>query len=79
MAAPGSIANSLPVVDETDLAADFAPFAANADLPWMMTAHLVYRALDREAPGHAFAPRIIAEVIRGRIGFSGCSVRTTSR
>jgi beta-N-acetylhexosaminidase len=61
---------SLPVVDETDLAADIAPFAANADLPWMMTAHLVYRALDREAPAtHSAA--IISEVIRGKIGFSG--------
>ena len=43
---------ALPRVDapEAALAADFAPFRALADLPMAMTAHVVYAALDPEAP-----------------------------
>ena len=64
----------LPVVEETDLEADFLPFAANASLlPWMMTAHVLYPALDQEAPA-TLSARIVAEVIRGRIGFPGVLV-----
>jgi len=61
---------ALPVVLDTDLSADLAPFAANADLPWMLTAHILYPALDPARPA-TLSPAIIGGVIRGRIGFSG--------
>ena len=60
----------LPVVDEGDLDADLVPFIGNADLPWMLTSHISYPALDPDRPA-TLSPRIIAEVIRGRIGFAG--------
>ncbi len=41
---------SLPVVEAVDLAPDFVPFIRNAGLPWMMTAHLLYRGLDPDLP-----------------------------
>jgi beta-N-acetylhexosaminidase len=63
----------LPVVTDTDLEADFLPFVANADLPWMMTAHVLYPALDEAAPA-TLSARILAEVVRGRIGFAGVLV-----
>jgi beta-N-acetylhexosaminidase len=64
---------SLPVVDMADLRDDILPFARNADLPWMMTAHIRYLALDPERPA-TLSPRVLAEVIRGRIGFAGLLV-----
>ena len=63
----------LPVVESDDLEADFLPFAANAFFPWMMTAHVLYPALDPAAPA-TLSPRIINNVIRGRIGFHGVLV-----
>ncbi len=64
---------TLPVVDTADLDADMEPFGRNADLPWMMTAHILYSALDPALPA-TLSPRIVAEVIRGRIGFAGLLV-----
>jgi beta-N-acetylhexosaminidase len=64
---------ALPVVEAEDLAADLLPFARNADLPWLMTAHIRYSAWDADHPA-TLSPRIIAEVIRGRIGFHGVLV-----
>ena len=64
--------HALPVVDapREDLEAqDFAPFRALNDLPWAMTAHVVYSALDA-APA-TLSPRVIGEVVRGWIGFDG--------
>ncbi len=52
---------------------ELAPFIANADLPWAMTAHLLYRAQDASNPA-TLSPSIIGEVIRGRIGFAGLLV-----
>ena len=49
---------------------DFAPFRALAAMPWAMTAHIVYRAIDPLAPA-TLSPRLIAEIIRGEIGFNG--------
>jgi beta-N-acetylhexosaminidase len=49
---------------------DMVPFAANAGLPWMMTAHVVYEALDPDHPA-TLSPGVIAGTIRGRIGFAG--------
>ncbi len=64
---------SLPVVEANHLDADIAPFAANADLPWMMTAHIVYPAFDRDRPA-TLSPHIIQGIIRRRIGFQGVLV-----
>ncbi len=52
---------------------DFVPFRALAGMPWAMTAHIVYMAIDPTAPA-TLSPRMIAEVIRGEIGFDGVLV-----
>lgn len=64
---------SLPVVEtsrEVLEATDFAPFRLLADLPLGMTAHVVYAAIDPNAPATT-SKRVIDEVIRGHIGFDG--------
>jgi beta-N-acetylhexosaminidase len=64
---------SLPVVDtpREDLARiDFLPFAALADAPMAMTAHVVYSALDADMPA-TLSAGIIQSVIRDHIGFGG--------
>ncbi len=66
----------LPVVDtdrETLVATDWVPFAALNDMPWAMTAHVVFNAIDAGAPA-TLSARVISEVIRGEIGFSGVLV-----
>ena len=63
----------LPVVDATpaELAErDYRPFEALNDLPIGMTAHILFRAIDPDQPA-TMSRRIIAQVIRGRIGFDG--------
>ncbi|MFY9641040.1 MAG: beta-N-acetylhexosaminidase [Rhodomicrobium sp.] len=64
---------ALPVVD-TPLgelrAADFAPFRALNHLPMAMTAHVVYTAIDANAPATVSA-KVIGDAIRGFIGFDG--------
>ena len=63
----------LPKVDAdqaTLAASDFLPFKALQDAPWAMTAHILYTALDAAQPATTSA-KIIAEVIRGHIGFDG--------
>ncbi len=65
--------HALPVVDAplADLErVDFAPFVALAGMPLAMTAHVVYSAIDDGAPATT-SPVVIAEVIRGAIGFRG--------
>ena len=64
---------ALPRVPDHDLAADLRPFALNRDLPWLMTAHIVYEALDPGAPA-TLSSTVIRDVIRGRIGFAGVLV-----
>lgn len=59
------VSASLTELDEFD----FRPFAANADLPAAMTAHVVYQSLD-VAPATLSAP-VITDIIRKKIGFSG--------
>ena len=54
-------------------ATDFAPFRALGDMPWGMTAHIVYTAIDSAAPA-TLSRRCIEEVIRGDIGFAGVLV-----
>ena len=51
------------------LARDFAPFAALADLPMAMTAHIVFSDIDPDLPA-TLSPAVI-RVIREKIGFSG--------
>ena len=51
-------------------ASDFAPFRDLADMPWAMTAHVLYTALDAKHPATT-SPSIVADVIRGWIGFDG--------
>jgi beta-N-acetylhexosaminidase len=51
-----------------ELAADFAPFRALADLPMAMTAHVVYAALDSNPATQS--PRLV-RLIRDDIGFQG--------
>ena len=63
----------LPVVAtplEELSATDFVPFKGLADMPLAMTAHVVYTALDPDNPA-TLSPRIIAEIIRGHMGFDG--------
>ena len=67
---------ALPVVEasrEALEAVDFPPFAALADMPWAMTAHIVYSTIDAERPATTSA-KVISEIIRGRIGFDGVLV-----
>jgi beta-N-acetylhexosaminidase len=63
----------LPVVEasyEALTARDFSPFRVNSDMPLAMTAHVVYAAIDPALPA-TNSRKVIAEVIRGDIGFDG--------
>lgn len=63
---------SLPIVTESlEILAktDFAPFQQLAYIPFGMTAHIVYTALDAENP--ATLSPVVIEYIRREIGFSG--------
>ncbi len=64
---------ALPTVAANDMDADLLPFAANADLPWLMTSHILYPAWDQGRPA-TLSPTIIEQVIRGRLGFRGVLV-----
>jgi beta-N-acetylhexosaminidase len=50
-------------------ATDAVPFRALSDMPWGMTAHVLYTALDAERPG-TVSPAVI-RFIRDTIGFGG--------
>jgi beta-N-acetylhexosaminidase len=52
---------------------DFAPFRALAGMPWAMTAHIVYTAVDSEVPA-TLSPLVIREIIRTSMGFDGVLV-----
>ena len=54
-------------------AGDFAPFRALRDMPVGITAHVCYTALDPHRPG-TLSPAVIAEAVRGAIGFDGLLV-----
>jgi beta-N-acetylhexosaminidase len=49
---------------------DFAPFRALSAMPWAMTAHIVFEAIDAAAPA-TFSRAVIDDIIRGDIGFDG--------
>lgn len=64
---------SLPVVDAPAsvlASSDFLPFAAFADAPMAMTAHVVYAAIDRDRPA-TLSRKLLRDVVRGDIGFDG--------
>lgn len=63
----------LPTVDAPHAeltSTDFAPFKALCGEAMAMTAHVIYSALDPDAPATTSA-KVIAEIIRGEIGFDG--------
>jgi beta-N-acetylhexosaminidase len=64
---------ALPRVHASDLRADLLPFALNTDLPWLMTAHIVYAPWDPILPA-TVSPAVIKGIIRGRLGFGGMVV-----
>jgi beta-N-acetylhexosaminidase len=64
---------ALPTVEANNLDADLLPFTLNADLPWVMTAHIRYPAWDAVRPA-TLSPTVIETVIRRRIGFEGVLV-----
>jgi len=53
--------------------ADFRPFKLLADLPWAMTAHVLFEAIDAECAA-TVSPKVVKDVIRGHIGFDGLLV-----
>ncbi|SMF61653.1 glycoside hydrolase family 3 N-terminal domain-containing protein [Allosphingosinicella indica] len=62
----------LPAVTASDaeLEDDLAPFRKLASAPMGMTSHIIFEAWDRERPA-TLSPVVIADIIRGRIGFDG--------
>ncbi|HYD15112.1 MAG TPA: beta-N-acetylhexosaminidase, partial [Hyphomicrobium sp.] len=63
----------LPVVTEPHTLlseTDFAPFKSLADMPAAMTAHVVFTAIDKDAPAST-SRRVTQDIIRGEIGFDG--------
>lgn len=64
---------ALPVVTESRAAlaeSDFAPFKALNTLPAAMTAHVVFQAIDPDAPAST-STIVMRDIIRGDIGFDG--------
>lgn len=64
---------ALPRVEDSRAAlscSDFAPFRALSAMPWAMTAHIVFAAIDDTAPA-TLSRKVIDTVIRGEIGFDG--------
>ena len=64
---------ALPTVDaklDTLQLTDFVPFRALRNLPWGMTAHIVYSSIDSARPA-TVSSVVIGDVIRREIGFVG--------
>jgi len=65
--------HALPRVDTSVIElqhSDFLPFASLSDMPWGMTAHVLYTAIDAERPATT-SKVVIERIIRGVIGFHG--------
>ncbi len=62
----------MPVVKASveDLERDIAPFRTLHDAPIGMSAHVLYTAWDKDNPA-TLSKRIVHDIIRGEIGFSG--------
>jgi len=54
-------------------ARELVPFRDHLEAPSMMTAHVVYAALDSERPG-TFSPAVVGELLRRRLGYAGVVV-----
>src|SRR5262249_27515645 len=56
-------------------AVELVPFVRSiaAGMPSLMAAHIVFEALDAASPA-SLSPRVIGELLRGRLGFSGLVV-----
>ena len=68
--------HDLPVVEAaaTELEKkDFPPFRTLGHMPWAMTAHVVYTALDKDNPATT-SEKVIRDTIRGDLGFEGVLV-----
>ena len=65
--------HELPIVEASlkELEHDFQPFQHFRNMPFAITAHVIYKALDRNNPA-TVSPVVISEIIRGKIGFDGC-------
>ncbi len=64
---------ALPVTDASLsdlLETDFKAFELFNDAPMSMTAHVVYEAVDPDAPA-TISAKVISEIVRGAIGFDG--------
>ncbi len=63
---------ALPTVTASDaeLAVDLTPFHTLNQAPMGMTSHIVFEAWDADRPA-TLSPTVIADIIRGRIGFDG--------
>ena len=66
--ARGDSHETLPETDADE--PSVAAFAALADLPVGMTAHVLYRDWDAALPA-TLSPAVILDIVRGRIGFDG--------
>jgi beta-N-acetylhexosaminidase len=64
---------ALPRVHAADLRADLLAFRLNTDLPWLMTAHIVYAGWDPLQPA-TISRAVIHGVLRGQLGFGGLLV-----
>ncbi len=65
--------HSLPTVEASRAElerSDFKPFRLLHDMPWGMTAHILLTAIDPDRPA-SLSPAVIADVVRGHIGFGG--------
>jgi beta-N-acetylhexosaminidase len=62
----------LPVVSG-ESSDEWLPFRHNADLPWAMTAHILYTNWDSQRAA-TLSPIVIEQIIRGAIGFQGVLV-----
>jgi beta-N-acetylhexosaminidase len=63
---------ALPFVDvdmDTMVASDFAPFKDLSAMPWAMTAHVLYKEMDKDKPA-TMSTKVI-NMIRNDIGFDG--------
>ena len=61
-----TVSASREVLERTD----FLPFKLLSDLPWAMTGHLLFEAIDPEA-AITVSARGVKDIIRGHIGFNG--------
>jgi beta-N-acetylhexosaminidase len=59
----------LAILDKTD----FQAFRPLADMPWAMTAHVLYTAIDPDRPATT-SPTLVNDIIRRSIGFKGVLV-----